>query len=304
MPETVYFLGAGVSREAGVPTQKELWGMLLDRWQKKQDPKMGEVLECAAALNLGRLQPGMQVDLAQFLTLIDLALEQDVSLGPYDGETLRRIRALTVRAVCEVLQGSVQEGQEEKFYPFCRNLQGDDTIVSFNYDTVIDSMLKRFCGDLSYGFPVADKDGFLTETEGQLLLKPHGSLNWLYCRRCNQIFLSPRDCCLFDGHPLREVLITPTYAKKFLVPQLHLVWSQSFCRIKKARRLFFVGYSFPPGDIHLVYLIKRAVLAGGGHPEIHIVGPQGGRMQERAAGIFTEFFYHPASFSEFFRQGI
>src|SRR5690606_8883546 len=140
---------------------------------------------------------------------------------------------------------------------------------------------KEEAGAVSYGFPLTPLSGEEIKPGGHLLLKPHGSLNWLYCSRCNNVFLSSppvtenyfpdRLKCLHDGDDLERVLVTPSYEKKFLVPQLHDVWHRCFCKLKEASRIFFIGYSFPPGDIHLIYLIKRAILAGGKSPEINIV---------------------------------
>ncbi|MDD2498882.1 MAG: hypothetical protein PHY90_12265, partial [Desulfitobacteriaceae bacterium] len=79
MAETVYFLGAGASQEAGIPTQKELWDRVLARWEETRDENTKQVLDFAVYLNFGKSIRSVQVDFAEFLTLIDLALEQNVS---------------------------------------------------------------------------------------------------------------------------------------------------------------------------------------------------------------------------------
>jgi hypothetical protein len=315
VPETVYFLGAGASQEAGIPTQKELWDRVLTRWEKTGDENIKEVLDFAVYLNFGESIRSVQVDFAEFLTLIDLALEQNVSLGKFDVGRLRKIRYDTIKSICQILENSVEHWKKEKLLSFCQRLAPSDPIISLNYDTMMDGLINETIGAVSYGFhltPLSQED---TNPQGQLILKPHGSLNWHYCGRCNSVFLSSlrtdggnfsdRLKCLNDGNFLEQVLVTPSYEKKFLVPQLHEVWYQCFCRLKEATRIFFIGYSFPPGDIHLIYLIKRAVLAGGKKPEINIVARDSyGTVHCRCRHIFAKFNYFNMSFSDFLQSGL
>jgi len=311
---TIYFLGAGASREAGVPTQKEIWEQIEAVGQKTGEQRICTLLDFAVYLNFG--QPGQKVavDTAELLTLIDLALEQNVSVGKYQVEDLRSIRETLIRVICKILEASVKPERLDVFAGFCTRLAQEDTIISLNYDTVIDHILTSFVGQVTYGFNFAAQlgEGSGKKSKGtQLLLKPHGSLNWRYCSRCNNIYLlagEKSDCfdgpdqrCPADEHPLLAVVVTPSYRKQFLVPQLHDVWMQCFHQIKNADVINFVGYSFPPGDVHIIHLIKRAVLAGEKRPVINVISRDSqGMVFDRCQNIFAGFKYFQTSFGHYF----
>ncbi|MGI6684414.1 MAG: hypothetical protein ACOX47_02745 [Bacillota bacterium] len=313
----VFFLGAGASREAGIPTQEELWEQIQERFIQTGDLSIKKVLDFAAYLNFAKFNTKLHINTAELLTLIDIALEQNVSLGRYRGDDLRKIRDILVSVMCEILEMAVYEGYNGVLTEFCERLTGEDSVISLNYDTVIDHILMGCKGEIDYGFSFDYCFGETQLREGgerQLLLKPHGSLNWRYCSRCNHIYLLPDKrsrnsshniTCPSDEHPLGEVIVTPTYHKKFLVPQLHNVWMLSFEKIKEADVINFVGYSFPPGDMHIIHLIKRAVLAGKKIPEINVISPDiHGMVFQRCKNIFFEFNFYKTAFRDYFYDKI
>lgn len=317
MTQKIYFLGAGASREAGIPTQKELWEQIEERFAQTGDYQVKQVLDFAAYINFAEPNTKVNINTAELLTIIDLALEQNVSLGKYEGDVLRRIRDVLVHVMCAILESAVHKERYGVLAEFCQTLTYEDSIISLNYDTVIDHILMDCMSVIDYGFPfdhVFGEESLGKEERRQLLLKPHGSLNWRYCSRCNHIYLlldkreedySRKMTCLADEHPLREVIVTPTYHKRFLVPQLHDVWMLCFDKIKQAEVINFVGYSFPPGDVHIIHLIKRAILAGMKSPEINLISPDSyGTVFQRCENIFSKFNYFKTSFRDYFYDRI
>lgn len=104
-----------------------------------------------------------------------------------------------------------------------------------------------------------------------LLLKIHGSLNWLYCPTCSQL-----DCfagekivaqiahdpmpitCEMCQEPRVPIIIPPTFFKVMSNFYLQQIWRKTEETIREADHLIFCGYSFPDADIHFKYLLKRA----------------------------------------------
>ncbi len=72
MVQKIFFFGAGASREAGVPTQKEIWEQIEKRWERTGDPKIREILDFATYLNFGRSGTKVSINTAELLTIIDL----------------------------------------------------------------------------------------------------------------------------------------------------------------------------------------------------------------------------------------
>jgi NAD-dependent SIR2 family protein deacetylase len=312
--EKIFFLGAGASREAGIPTQKELWEEIQKNYFKTGALELKKILDFAAYLNFAKPNSNVQTNTAELLTLIDLTLEQNSALGKYAEKDLRRIKEILLAAICDVLEGAVKKERYGVLADFCQQLTSEDCIISLNYDTVVDHILFDCWGAVDYGFSIEfmDEKAIFTPKEAwqPLLLKPHGSLNWLYCARCNQLYLlldssAPKSPCGLkcrrDRHPLSRVMVTPSYHKRFRVPQLHDVWRQCFARINRAQVIYFIGYSFPPGDVHIIHLIKRAVLASGHRPEIYVISPDTcGTVLKNCENIFSTFYYYRTSFHDYF----
>jgi hypothetical protein len=107
------------------------------------------------------------------------------------------------------------------------------------------------------------------------LLKLHGSMNWLQCPNCQQLFIGfaakhnvinftrPKRCryCGEQGNKsyLRGSLVMPTFLKDLSNVQVKLIWQNAGIEIMEARRLVFVGYSLPQADFEFRQLISRMV---------------------------------------------
>ena len=107
------------------------------------------------------------------------------------------------------------------------------------------------------------------------LLKIHGSMNWLQCPNCQQLFVgfddklivpnfpAPKPCrhCQKQGNTsyLRGSLVMPTFLKDLTNFQIKLIWQNAGVEIMEARKLVFVGYSLPHADFEFRQLLSRMV---------------------------------------------
>ena len=105
------------------------------------------------------------------------------------------------------------------------------------------------------------------------LLKLHGSMNWLQCPNCQQLFVGfdekhnivnhthPQPCrhCQKQGNEslLRGSLVMPTFLKDLSNFQVKLIWQNAGVELMEARRLVFVGYSLPSADFELRQLLSQ-----------------------------------------------
>jgi hypothetical protein len=150
-------------------------------------------------------------------------------------------------------------------------LRAGDAVVSFNYDTVIDSSLRR----LSKGVWLADK-GYgvraswgaeqwsAPRTPGPVprepvkLLKPHGSLHWTNVDQGEErlhLHLDP-----YAQRPAKANIIPPTWDKSILGNwPWKPIWKSAARHLQKARCLVTVGYSVPPTDLMTQALIKSSL---------------------------------------------
>jgi hypothetical protein len=130
------------------------------------------------------------------------------------------------------------------------------------------------------------------------LLKLHGSLNWLWCPTCSRLFVSPAENIGLRGTArggltpcrriycpecrpsdmttdtaplLREVLVTPTMIKRLDMVHLKMIWYNALVEISQARRVVFVGYSAPPADYEVRYMLAKAFASGNRGREVLVV---------------------------------
>ncbi|NJO36124.1 MAG: hypothetical protein HC869_26795 [Rhodospirillales bacterium] len=124
------------------------------------------------------------------------------------------------------------------------------------------------------------------------LLKLHGSLNWYYCPHCQRLDLGisaegnltekvlhkfvkgerekkrlletryeGREVsgCEACGAEVRPVLISPSLYKDYRNPHISRIWYEAEMLLRHSSQVVFIGYSFPDDDVHVAYLMKRAL---------------------------------------------
>jgi len=167
---------------------------------------------------------------------------------------------------------------------FVKKLPKERTIISLNYDTWLDTAIRNANLPIDYGsdfIPYQPEDIKLRReksSETVLLLKPHGSFNWLYCPTCNLI----EDFGLFhvshvpiEQNPYHEVdadlpckycrtlreavIVPPSLVKRYDNPHLENVSRRMAEELKIAEKVVFIGYSFSGADIHIKYVIMQSL---------------------------------------------
>ncbi len=272
-------LGAGASRDAGVPTAAEFVGRIRDHLNKLASPTRDAILEefdrvVALLTRPGGAEPGLE----PFFEAIDDCLDAHYSNaespnGLLASRALERIHYETKRVIQE--QCDVRDQKRVRyldallprlkaFAPF--------PIVSFNYDNVVETACNR--NRMSFGETVL---GERVSNRDIDLIKVHGSITWL-----------PRK----DGHGLERsnqygnaivrqfgelrsaVLETPMiYPSRRKMP-IHEPFMQNALRLQNVLReknnCLAVGYSFP--DLHVRSWLTKAIEE---NPDflLYIVGP-------------------------------
>lgn len=152
-----------------------------------------------------------------------------------------------------------------------------DTIITFNYDTVVEDSLDALRIPYSYGKCVTRvSNSQLVASQvspGAVpILKLHGSVNWcsgeLYAFPAGEVAELSRDtvenyeelAAAFPSYrALRQqlfnpLLVPPTWQKALRGP-LSAVWSDAVAALTTATRVIIVGYSVPATDQHFKYLL-------------------------------------------------
>ncbi|MHA1410734.1 MAG: hypothetical protein ACTSQY_10595 [Candidatus Odinarchaeia archaeon] len=202
----------------------------------------------------------------------------------------------------------------QPYQKFVDHLTKDDVIISYNYDTLLDNAILHKFGELNYGFDIlteeniieplseeektkyfqsfADKEGISVEEfkakychpkekselkfgeNAPLLIKPHGSLNWLYCPKCyryyclrrkelinKEAFLHffPNECMDRCGGNLQQFIVPLTHHKTFHNPILNYLWMRVTQELSMADIVYFIGYSIPDADYTSKYYFIKGL---------------------------------------------
>lgn len=140
-----------------------------------------------------------------------------------------------------------------------------NTVISFNYDTVLEDALWNWNLRSWYGFnsesvEYDDSCHFVSENEadGDLsILKLHGSVNW-------SVPSSGGKLQIYGGYEellaaQRQVLLVPPTWRKTLSGPISEVWDAAVRALTNATRIVIIGFSIPPTDIHFKYLLAAGL---------------------------------------------
>lgn len=156
-----------------------------------------------------------------------------------------------------------------RFDPHEKRAHRNDTVITFNYDLILDHALMRAGIPISYhlppeyvSVPAANKG------DGLSLLKLHGSTNWGICSNCKRhIFVSidkatsspgifrSLECRECQRRAFQPMLVPPSWDKTEYQDLLQPVWRQAVTALQKATRICIIGYSLPESDAYFRYLL-------------------------------------------------
>lgn len=168
-------------------------------------------------------------------------------------------------------------------------LEKNARVITFNYDTQLDeAIFTHFTRSWKYGgVTVSGINGYPVSTGAEadlLLIKPHGSLNYLICGKCkrahvnwywsyrytgaNTVASGNRRCthCVAPEAGRRELMgsltVAPLYDKK-VIKRSFKAMAEGF---QWADHVVSVGYSFPSQDEYVYRLMTEAINAREGKP--------------------------------------
>ncbi|MBM4257125.1 MAG: hypothetical protein FJ147_14650 [Deltaproteobacteria bacterium] len=155
----------------------------------------------------------------------------------------------------------------------------ENTVITFNYDTLLEDGLTDIDVPFDYHLPSSDKSmNSQTETtSGRPLplrvLKLHGSMNWGTQKDKKTDHLT-----IYKNYSqLREqgaevVLIPPTWRKVF-GGALTSIWDAALEALSSATRIVLIGFSIPPTDMHFKYLLAAGLCNNVSLRQIEIINP-------------------------------
>ncbi len=214
----IFVLGAGFSCPAGLPTAIELWQEILEKaktlWGRAA--KFHEDLE--AYINYCRECDGLEiaadeVNFEDFMKYLDIEHFLGVRGSDTWSEDGNEGTIVTKTLIGQILAQKINKLTKipDLYLEFARRLEPDDVVITFNYDTLLESALDKV-GKPYRLFPYRYKR--IHEYGGEtamdcdevILLKMHGSIDWfdrsLFDRheaRCEELKAPPPEDIIFSN---------------------------------------------------------------------------------------------------------
>jgi NAD-dependent SIR2 family protein deacetylase len=210
----------------------------------------------------------------------------------YVDDSLPALLELVAITIEEALRGQICQ----EHLKLADSLEQGDTVISFNYDLLMDNALRQSgkLTDSGYFLPFnkvySEQSWESPESKWSqvTMLKLHGSLNWLHCSYCNSYLLTrsekmgawnaikPKTCptCNQSNIYLERVIVPPLLAKDYSIHPLKYLWNRAITQVAVSREIVIIGYSFPSTDFG-TEAILRLGLSGTLQKRVHftIVNP-------------------------------
>jgi hypothetical protein len=189
-------------------------------------------------------------------------------------------------------------------------MKGRNTIITFNYDCLVDQALSSLGVPWTYGFhsygPIANYSkgatalGMTTgleanppkESDSVGLYKIHGSVNW--GRKADEDGRLGMTTIYGSYSDLRasndDVVLVPPSWQKTLTGPVSLAWTQAVQALSKATRIVVIGFSMPPTDTHFRYLLAAGLKANASLRSVLFVDPAMEAVRNRALQIFNKVY--------------
>jgi len=290
--QTVWILGAGASRALGGPLLSDLFSkasaeIAHERYGAPLTCEDWTPLRVATLYGLGsRTVVTASEDMyaahatdfwdhaEEFLECIDRAHDKPEGVEAFkirtiadhllerpntkDGFKALRTAALRLLAAECTLFMDGTDREDERWLPYvrwARRLSNSDTILSFNYDLVLEALVDDPGRNARIEVVIPGKEREISEFA--LALKLHGSLDWRIAG--GQIEKADAAFAL-SASPDEMALATPGPTKTaFVKKHLRQHWDAAMEAVKTAQRIVFCGYQFPPTDAYTRGRILRAI---------------------------------------------
>ena len=233
-----------------------------------------------------------QINIEEVFTFLDIG-ERMYPQGTYYHRGFRSCKQELEAFITSFLSVKSEGFHCEHLMDILFALQPTDGIISFNWDTIADFTLQQTGRPLYRGYldlMTADPLRVSDFVHRGVLLKLHGSLNWIVCPSPECVLHGKVRLAVQKGKLLRffgmhkcpvcgnergEPFIVPPTSQKFIRrgTLLHKLWLLAREQLPYFRRIVFIGYSFPTTDFYSEWLFRQIYFVKERRPDIIVVNP-------------------------------
>lgn len=287
--KTIFILGAGASKDAGVPLMAEFLDVARGLFRSDAVGARAEDFRIVfdALSDLQAVHSKSQLDVRnieavfstfEFARIINSFCGYKAAEIPKLAEAAKGLIAHTIEETLKfpvIHSQAVPPTPYSKFASMVQNLMQKAelphsvSVITFNYDFAADFAFQDF-PHVNHGL-----SGAKEHPEELSLLKLHGSVNWAMCAKCANVvpmdlkWLTRNRTLYGDNRPVRfrfserlqelvhckvpvasqPVLVPPTWNKSGYHQAVAPIWSMAALELAEADNIIIIGYSLPETDM-------------------------------------------------------
>lgn len=279
MSKTVFILGAGASiahSKGKFPSYNDFFSKArnLNLINNKNSGKVFKRYEDLTeyilnVMKIDILSEKSEIDIERLMTFIDIEIE-----NAEDKETFQIHRKRLLEIIYKLFNrlSMLYKVERGDYNDFINHINSEDTIITFNWDLLLDRIIKQkeqYIKTQSLIFDEMDAITFNRTFELKYLsekgfyLKLHGSIDWKYCanNNCganNKVIITENDRCGRCFKRLNRLIIPPIINKQYKnYPFIEKMWTLASIQLESAEKIVIWGYRLPPTDFYSNWLLSK-----------------------------------------------
>ncbi|MEA5001289.1 MAG: hypothetical protein VB017_05335 [Endomicrobiaceae bacterium] len=301
----VFIMGAGASKDDNLPIQDEILKNILKSefafknqkgLHKKEYKKVSnEIKKLLKTIFTGN-KAIEDITLEGIFNILETAITKNQNIGNIQTEKVKKYYDTLLEGImfatltdATLKEHSIFNRKSQspytiigrKIYEGCKNQNNVNlSFITFNYDICLDRVLLSMYDededksyDVDFGIELGNyeqENWFHRPRKRKIdLLRPHGSINWLFCKSCGKVFSKISK----QGKPLELVngckcyncglssiepyIVHPTNNRIYENKYIMQIWNKAETILQEADHWCFIGYSLPEADRYFSYLLSR-----------------------------------------------
>lgn len=286
----IILMGAGFSKDAGIPLEKELWEKSLEIY--KDTKQLRDVHESWLQLFHYKLPDDMRVE--ELLTMIDLQINSHRN-NEATKQKAFELRLAVLQMLAHTFRQSIKSKLPDDYKLFVKLYHEQAIFFTLNYDLLVENLLIEIGNEInlmwSYGFGtevdhfgIGRQERYIKNEQRDFnnvfkYHKLHGSFNWHVCWRCGKarvsdfkhygisgfshsgfILLCEEDECIKDKNDqaqLDPLVIPPSAIKAYTLPIFRELWFAFDDLLKVAEKIIVIGCSLRDEDVLLWQALSK-----------------------------------------------
>ena len=301
----VFIMGAGASKDDNLPIQDEILTNILKQefaFKNKEGSHIKEYKKVSNEIKslLKNIFTGKKsienISLENIFNILETAISKNENIGNIQIEKIKKYYDSLLKGI---MFATLTDAKLKEHNIFNKNPKSPYTIlgqkiyegfkeqseinlsfITFNYDICLDRVLlsmydedeeKSF--DIDFGIDLGNYEQekwFHRPRKRKInLLRPHGSINWVFCKSCGKVFskiskqgnpldlIGKKKCYNCGLSSVEPYIVHPTNNRIYENKYIMQIWSRVEDILQKADNWCFIGYSLPEADRFFSYILSK-----------------------------------------------